>query len=370
MNGLLAIAERELRKFFHSPMLLFVALLGPLVQLMLMGNAFGGKVTRSPLGVVDLDRGSSAVRLQEAFQAVAANADTFRTVAVENEIEARKAVASGQLKAAVIIPSQFTRRVLKGEAPRLGLILDNTDAFVSGSLGQKLQEIVEALNAPAFPSRLPSAITLDTVEIFPYIRYIQFLLPGIMALAIFLSVMFGGGMLYNEDRIRGVHEGFLVTPIRSIDMVGGMVLAGTLKASLCGLLVAILGSTLAGVNLIFHPLSLLWTLLLTVTAGYAFNALMFLLMGRIDDPMIPKVLAGLLNTLLFFPSGAIYPLEAFPTWLRLLSRINPMTYAVHGFRSVILKHVPLSAIASDLLVLVLIGSTALWLAARSFRRTL
>ncbi|BDU73568.1 ABC transporter permease [Mesoterricola silvestris] len=124
MMGMLAIAERELRKFFHSPLLLGVALIGPLVQLLLMGNAFGGKVTRSPVGVVDLDGGSQSVRLREAFQAVAANADTFRTVPLADEAEAKGAVAQGRLKAAVIIPAHFTRRVLRDEAPRIGLLLE------------------------------------------------------------------------------------------------------------------------------------------------------------------------------------------------------------------------------------------------------
>ncbi|WP_306591632.1 ABC transporter permease [Geothrix sp. 21YS21S-4] len=370
MMGMLAIAERELRKFFHSPVLLYVALLGPLIQLLLMGNAFGGKVVKCPVGIVDLDRGSQSVRLRTALQSVSVNADTFRTTDIENEEVAQRAVATGKLKAAIIIPAQFSARTLKGDAPRLGLVIDNSDAFVSAALGQKMQEVVTALNAPAFAPRLSSEITLDTVEVFPYIRYIRFLLPGIISLSIFVSVMIGGGMLYNEDRMRGVHEGFLVTPIRSIDMVGGMVLAGTVKASICGLLVAIFGSALDGVNLLLHPLSLAWVVLLILTAGFAFNALMFLLMGQLDDPMTPKVLSGLLNTLLYFSSGAIYPLEAFPGWLRLISRINPMTYAVHGLRAVLLRHVGLATVGLDVLVLALIGTGALHLAARTFRRTL
>ncbi|BDU73567.1 ABC transporter permease [Mesoterricola silvestris] len=233
-----------------------------------------------------------------------------------------------------------------------------------------MQEIVDTLNAPPHAARLRGSIALDQVEIYPYIRYINFLLPGIMALAIFLSVMFGGGMLYNEDRVRGVHEGFLVTPIRTLDLVGGMVLAGTVKATICGFLVAVLGSTLAGVNLIALPMSLLWVLILTITVGYAFNALMFLLMGPIDDPMTPKILAGLLNTLLFFPSGAIYPLEAFPTWLRALASINPMTYVVQGLRTVMLRQVDPLSVGLDILLLLGIGTVALLLAAKTFRRTL
>ena len=43
---------------------------------------------------------------------------------------------------------------------------------------------------------------------------------------------------------------------------------------------------------------------------------MFLLMVRVNDPLVPRAIFGVLNTLLFFPSGAIYPTAGFPVWLR------------------------------------------------------
>jgi len=370
MGGMLAIAERELRKFFHSPLLLFVALLGPLLQLLLMGNALGGKVTRVPVGVVDLDHGAGAVRLRQAFAAVAGTAGTFDTVAVPDEKTAQAQVASGRLKAAVLIPPRFTARSLKGDAPTLGLLVDNSDEVVSSAIAAKVGEVVAALNAPLAPPRLAPALALATVELYPYMAYMKFLLPGLLTLAIFISVMIGGGMLYMDDKLRGVHEGFLVTPISSFQLVSGMVLAGTVKAGICGALLAVLGSTLAGVNLLAHPLSLAMVLLLIGVAGFAFNALLFLMMGRMNDPMVPKILSGILNTLLFFPSGAIYPVEAFPPWMRLLAHINPMTYAVHGFRALLLKNVAVASVLPDLLCLLAMGAAALALATRTFKRTL
>ena len=370
MNGMFAIAERELRKFFHSPLLLFVALVGPLLQLVLMGHAFGGKISNAPVGIVDNDHGNQAVRLRLAFNAISANVNTFRTVSVSDEKAAQTQVASGRLKGAVIIPSQFTARVLKGESPHLGLLVDNTDQVVSGSIAAKLEEIVTAFNTSKPQPRMLPGIVLDTIELYPYVEYIKFLLPGLMALAIFLSVVFGGVMLFIEDRARGVHEGFLVTPISKFELVSGIVLAGTVKATVCTFLMAILGSTLAGVNIMAHPASLVMVILLILVSGFTFNAFMFLMVGNIQDPMIPKILTGILNTLLYFPSGAIYPVESFPAWLRILSTINPMTYTVHGFRMLLLKNVPVWSIVPDVLFLLIIGTVSLLLATRTFKRTL
>ena len=73
MNRMMAIVERELRKFFRSPALMLMSMMLPLVQLIILGNAFGGKVTHARMGVVDLDHGEQAVKLQEAFQDVQAS---------------------------------------------------------------------------------------------------------------------------------------------------------------------------------------------------------------------------------------------------------------------------------------------------------
>jgi ABC-2 type transporter len=60
---------------------------------------------------------------------------------------------------------------------------------------------------------------------------------------------------------------------------------------------------------------------------------------------------GVLNTLLYFPSGAIYPIEGFPVWLRWISYIDPFTYAVHALKALLLKDAGFQAIYPDVLIL-------------------
>jgi len=62
-----------------------------------------------------------------------------------------------------------------------------------------------------------------------------------------------------------------------------------------------IGSLLAGVSTIFDPWSMLQLLVLIVATSIAFNAMMFLLMVRVEDPLVPRAMFGILNTLLFFP---------------------------------------------------------------------
>ena len=154
MNRMFAIVEREMRKFFRSPVLMIMSMMLPLVQLVILGNAFGGKITNARVGVVDYDHGPEAVKVHEAFDAVGATIKTFKTIDYGDERTARDAVQTGKLDAAVIIPAQYSRRVYAQDAPELGLVVDNSDQFTSGSLESEMQLVINAVTAPAIQPRL------------------------------------------------------------------------------------------------------------------------------------------------------------------------------------------------------------------------
>jgi len=78
MHRVWAIIERDLRRFRRSPTLVIVSMIMPVVQLVVMGHAFGGKIKNLEVGVVDQDHGVPAVRIRELCNAVAANAKTYR----------------------------------------------------------------------------------------------------------------------------------------------------------------------------------------------------------------------------------------------------------------------------------------------------
>ncbi|MBZ5705688.1 MAG: ABC transporter permease [Acidobacteriia bacterium] len=370
MNRMLAIVEREMRKFFRSPALMMASMIFPLVQLIVLGNAFGGKIRDAKLGLVDQDGGTQALRIKEAFDSVRANIRTFEPISYNDDKQAMEDVRNGTIQGAVIIPPQYSRRVYEENHPRIALIVDNSDNFMSSTLEQELTELTNALNQPTIEPRLLQKTALDIVELYPYIEYMKYLLPGSITLAMFVSVMIGGGMLYIDDKARGVHEGYLVTPITKTELVFGLNAAGAIKAVLTGVVICVIGSLLAGVSTLFNPFTAIGLLVMILLTSLAFNTMMFLLMVRIEDPLVPRAMFGILNTLLFFPSGAIYPVQAFPFWLRAIAKADPFTYAVHGFKSLLLKETGLVAIWPDMLYLTIFAVITLSIATPLFKRTL
>jgi ABC-2 type transport system permease protein len=370
MNHIMAIVEREMRKFFRSPALMLASMIFPLVQLVILGNAFGGKIRDAKMAVVDEDGGPQAVRVQEAFDSIHANIRTFVAIPYDSEKKAVDDVRDGRLQGAVIIPPEFSRRIYEANHPRIALVVDNSDNFMSSALEAEMTDLTNALNQPTIQPRILQQTALDVVEMYPYIEYMKFLLPGSLTLAMFVSVMIGGGMLYIDDKARGVHEGYLVTPITKLELVLGLNLAGAIKAVMTGITICVIGSLIAGVSTILNPMTVLGLLVMIVLTSLALNTMMFLLMVRIEDPLVPRAMFGILNTLLFFPSGSIYPVQAFPPWLRGIAWGDPFTYAVDGFKCLLLKETTLAAVWGDMMFLGIFAAVTLGIAIPLFKRTL
>src|SRR6185312_8342453 len=222
MSRMWAIIERELRRFRRSPTLIVVSLVFPIVQLVVLGYAFGGNVKHLKVGVVDQEHGLSAVKIRELAGAVAANARTFDTVPYGDQGTALTDLRDGRINGVLTIPPDYSRRVLAKDDPRVALIEDNTDNFVTATLAAAVNSMVGALSQPAATTqRVSTAPTLDVVEVYPYVPYIQYLLPGSIVMSIFMMVMIGGGIIFIDDKARGLHEGYLVTPITKLELIAG-----------------------------------------------------------------------------------------------------------------------------------------------------
>ena len=370
MHRTMAIIEREMRRFSKSPMLIVMSMIFPLLQLVVLGYAFGGNVKHLTLAVVDEDHGVQAVKVRELVGAVASGAHTVDLVTYADRGAAIDDLRNGKVNGVLTIPPDFSRRVHAHNEPRVALASDNTDTFVSTTLAATVGSIVGGLNADLVTERLPGAAQLDVVEVYPYVPYILYLLPGSITMSIFMMVMMGGGIIFIDDKMRGLHEGYLVTPITKLELVAGFNISGTMKAMLAGLFITVIGSLIAGVPNPFDPMRTVRMIAVIAVTAFALVSLMFFLMARMNDPLLPRAMFGVLNTVLYFPSGAVYPQQGFPGWMQVIAKIDPFTYAVHAFKSLLLKNTGWEAIGYDIGYLVVFSAVAMTAATALFKRTL
>jgi ABC-2 type transport system permease protein len=366
---ILALIERDMRKFFRNPALMMASMIFPLVQLVVLGYAFGGKITKVRVALVDKDTGTQARQVRAGLNAIVENPETFHLTEYTDLPEAVTDLKAGFLKAVIFIPPDFSQRVLRNENPRIAFIEDNTDTFTSSGIFERMQQLQNSLNGPVLPplesgeapaanlaglfspTRLPASIEIQTVEVYPYIDYIKYLLAGSISLSIFVTAMIGGGITFIDDKARGLHEGYLSTPLSKVDLVLGLIGSGALKGLMAGFIITVIGGLIAGIPQLWEPARLVYLIVVLAVTSLAMISMMFLLMVRVSDPLVPRAIFGVLNTLLFFPSGAVYPTAGFPVWLRAMSFVDPFTYVVDALKNLLLKDTGFAGIGLDLAIL-------------------
>src|SRR3989304_453481 len=117
MRRTMAIVERELRRFRRTPLLIAVSMIFPIVQLVVLGYAFGGSLKNLKIGVVDQDQGLPAIKIRDLAGAIAANARTFQTIEYADAGQALADLRNGRINGVLNIPPGLSRRVLAKQAP-------------------------------------------------------------------------------------------------------------------------------------------------------------------------------------------------------------------------------------------------------------
>lgn len=194
-------------------------------------------------------------------------------------------------------------------------------------------------------------------------KYIDFIAPGILGMVLlFSSTVAGISVIW--DRQFGFLKEMLVAPIPRLAIVLGRTVGGTTTATLQALLM--LG---ASIFLGVRPPSasgLLLALVFMALIGIAFTSLGVALASRMEDPHGFQLIFNFLIMPTFFLSGALFPVDQLPAFLKWAALANPLTYGVDGLRQALVgtSHF---GVTLDLLVLGGVSATLLTIGAVLFR---
>jgi len=166
------------------------------------------------------------------------------------------------------------------------------------------------------------------------INYIQFLVPGIVGMSLLFSSTFGGlSVLWDKEF--GFLKEIMVAPVSRVSIVLGRIAGGVTTALIQSVL--ILGiSAFMGFK-ITSIFSLLMGFLFMILISITFLGLGLIFASKMKDMQGFSIVMNFVIFPLFFLSGALYPLENFPVWLRVISHLDPLTYGVDGLRAALLR---------------------------------
>ena len=383
MKGSLAVCLRDIQKFLGQPVLMISTIVGPLLTLILLGSAFGGAITHAPIAIVQESYGTysstlianlrneqscelGGINCQNAFQLIdAADLDT-----------ALQMLREGLVKAVVHIPLGFDGTLAANSKVTVTVTLDNTDPLTAAAIGPEIAQAGQELS-PLIQTSSPdsSNMTFDLENAYRNVLYIEFMAPGTFIQAIMFVSIIAGGVQLVVDKERGILEGYLVTPLKKYEIVVGVLLSGVLKALFASVALFILAIILAGIRpMNIFPTPNVVGIVLTVATLFLTSlgliAMMTAYAVRSTSADLYRVTCFPINLTLYYTSGAIYPVDGMPTWMRELSVINPETYAVHALRLLMYKGGGIQAVTGDFAFLAVFTGLMLALAIAAFRRAI
>ena len=297
LRSALAIFKRDFKKFLSNPFIIMMTLFMPIMYLVIFGNAFGGTLSHIPVGVVqevppynDTQLFTGAVyQLNHISQT---DADKLLDVTVyADEAAAKQDLANGKLSAVIVFPSS----VSNDNAVRL--YVDSSDSITPPLVEAAVNQVLLGLGAH-------NPVTVD--KIYGDIKYLQFFGVGVIMMAIFTATMFGGGIALIKDRENGIHEGYLVTPIKRSSIIMGIISSGTVRAFIAGFTIFWIDLLVTGIILQSFQ-DFLLVLLVILIACVGVTSLVVSFASRFASQQEYSSVIAFLNLILFMTSGAFYP---------------------------------------------------------------
>ena len=336
-----------------------LVLLGmPLLQVLLFGFAIRSDVRQVPLAFVEPmpDAATAAVRAR-----FAAASGTFRVVGAVRAIEALDgAFRSGGVRVAVVFPNGLARRLGRGEAAPVQLVVDGADPNTGGIMEAYaravLQGVAAELGAATPAVRL---VPVQRMRFNPTLASVNLFVPGLVAFVLTIVSALMTAVTIAREKETGTMEMLLVSPLRPWQVVAGKV-APYLALGFTNVLLV-----LTAARLVFDvpvrgslPLLLALSLLYTLTA-LAMGIVISSRAATQRTAMLAALAGLMLPTLLL--SGFIFPIDAMPLPLRAVSHLIPARWFILIVRGIMLKGAGVMELWQEMLVLA--GLTILLLAA-------
>jgi len=163
------------------------------------------------------------------------------------------------------------------------------------------------------------------------LSYLEFMAPGVLAQGVlFTAIFFGIAVIWERDL--GIVHKLLASPAPRAALVLGKAGAAGVRGLPQAVIIYVLAALL-GVRLSLHPVGLLCVTALVLLGAAVFSTFSLIVACIVKTRERFMGIGQLLTMPLFFASNAIYPLELMPGWLRVVARINPLSYFVDGLRA-------------------------------------
>lgn len=336
----------------HKPRLISLFLF-PILMIALFGYGMGGSIDNIPVVVVSQSNGPVTDQTLSAIKGL----ELYDVKDIISDPDKGKAmVQSGQVRAAIILPTDY-EDVGSDQSKAVTIYVDSSDQMATQTLVPVTQALFTQISTrmglaniqatmaqsgvqnPALISGLSYQSITNTVDFqivkqYGDIKYIDYLVPAIIAMTVMFGAMMSMGESIAGERERGELARLFMTPTNVATVVGGKIMSRLVIQTasalvLIGAAIALFGITING--------SMILTLLLLVLTALCFVGFGIMISARVSTQEDYVQIIMPFSMPMMFISGVFYPLETMPWIFQKLAYIAPLTYANDALRGVMLK---------------------------------
>jgi ABC-2 type transport system permease protein len=358
----------------HKPRL-FSIFLFPILMIALFGYGMGGSIDNIPVVVVKQSSGPITDQTLSAIKGL----DLYNVKDIITDPDkAKEMVKNGQVKAAIILPSDYDD-INSSQSKAVTIYVDSSDQIATQALVPATQALFTQISAQQGLAKIqttaaqttssPSVgasfnyqtiintINFQIVKEYGDIKYIDFLVPAIIAMTVMMGAMMSMGESLAGERERGELARLFMTPTSVSTVVGGKIMSRLVIQTatalvLIGAAIALFGITING--------SMALTIFLLILTALCFVGFGIMVSARVSTQEDYVQMVMPFTMPMMFISGVFYPLETMPWIFQKIAYIAPLTYANDALRGVMLKGLTFGEIWVD--VAVLLGFTGLFFA--------
>jgi len=382
------IAWKDLLDISRNRLGLAMLIIMPLFMMGMVGFIFPSNTAPTNVNValanLDAGHGNTALGTKFVAQLDAVNNKTgmMNLSTVSSADDVKTAIQNGDQSAGIIIDKNFTSNLMAGKQGGITLVIDQSNPQMSMLVQNALSQAIAQMGSQTAMHGLTQTYKMPmkyaVARIQPYNvqstgvvpgnpNYFEFVAPGIMAMVVMMSLMTGLPHAISYERETGTLDGMLVAPVHRMSVIAGKVIAQTTRGMLQGFIILTLAVLLFGVVVNGSIALVIGLMLLSV---FSFVGLGILITSFASTEESATMVMMTLMFPMMFLSGVFFPLQQMPEFMQVIARFLPLTYATTALRRVVVLGAGVSAIYTDIVILVAFGVVLLSIALVVFERAM
>lgn len=327
MSRIATDIKYDLKSTFRNKGMVFWICIFPIVLFLLFGYIFGGQSNSITLYYQDNDGSQTSSSLIQALNSTGA-------VELKNGsgMDLSQMIKDGKISAYIEIPSGFENNILTAKSSGnlstsgLSIFYDKSKSTSMAAISI-VQQVVNSFNMKMSNSK--EVVKVNTNDITtPGMTYFDFLLPGILAIAIMSAINMAIGSI-THLRDTGVFRKLATTALSNTELIAARIITWTIIV----IVTLILAMFVAGIVFGIHPNINIVSVLLVITGTIMFAGIGIIFANYAKDPESAVTASMAVTFPLMFISGTFLPVENMPWFLQYIAKVSPLTYLSEGLRS-------------------------------------